>query len=215
MNTSIAAPVRLDNVRQKTIREYIRDKGLFVSSDFEKLKPTCYKPAEIDTYHIHSKSFRVEADLEQVWGTYLSISPEETWRCQTVSFGFMYCKKSKTISYAQDEYAGLREGQVLFLNVGLFWGLVNIAVAHQITRIDQREKFIEFSYIEGGETEGSQRLTFTQTPDGFTQIEHKTTYRGKTKSPFREKTLYPLLHGKVISVFHSNVKQKVLSSESA
>ena len=112
MNTSIAAPVRLDNVRQKTIREYIRDKGLFVSSDFEKLKPTCYKPAEIDTYHIHSKSFRVEADLEQVWGTYLSISPEETWRCQTVSFGFMYCKKSKTISYAQDEYAGLREGQV-------------------------------------------------------------------------------------------------------
>ena len=96
-----------------------------------------------------------------------------------------------------------------------FWGLVNIAVAHQITRIDQREKFIEFSYIEGGETEGSQRLTITQTPDGFTQIEHKTTYRGKTKSPFREKTLYPLLHGKVISVFHSNVKQKVLSSESA
>ena len=204
-------PIRLDDVRQKTIREYVRNKGLFVSSDFDKLKTTCYRPSEIETYHVHSKTFRVEADLEHVWGTYLSISPEDTWRCRTVSFGFMYCKKSKTISYAQDAYGGLREGQILFLNVGLFWGLVNIAVAHQITRIDQREKYIEFSYIEGGETEGSQRLTFTKAPDGLTEIEHKTTYRGKTKSPFREKTLYPILHGKVIAAFHRNVKQKVLA----
>ena len=206
-------PIRLDDVRQKTIREYVRNKGLFVSSDFDKLKTTCYRPSEIETYHVHSKTFRVEADLEHVWGTYLSISPEDTWRCRTVSFGFMYCKKSKTISYAQDAYGGLREGQILFLNVGLFWGLVNIAVAHQITRIDQREKYIEFSYIEGGETEGSQRLTFTKAPDGLTEIEHKTTYRGKTKSPFREKTLYPILHEKVISVFHSNVKEKALSKK--
>ena len=206
-------PIRLDDVRQKTIREYVRNKGLFVSSDFDKLKTTCYRPSEIETYHVHSKTFRVEADLEHVWGTYLSISPEDTWRCRTVSFGFMYCKKSKTISYAQDAYGGLREGQILFLNVGLFWGLVNIAVAHQITRIDQREKYIEFSYIEGGETEGSQRLTFTKAPDGLTEIEHKTTYRGKTKSPVREKTLYPILHEKVISVFHSNVKEKALSKK--
>ena len=206
-------PIRLDDVRQKTIREYVRNKGLFVSSDFDKLKTTCYRPSEIETYHVHSKTFRVEADLEHVWGTYLSISPEDTWRCRTVSFGFMYCKKSKTISYAQDSYGGLREGQILFLNVGLFWGLVNIAVAHQITRIDQREKYIEFSYIEGGETEGSQRLTFTKAPDGLTEIEHKTTYRGKTKSTFREKTLYPILHEKVISVFHSNVKEKALSKK--
>lgn len=213
MSLSLSASIRLDRVRQKTIREYIRNKGLFIGSDFDKLKTTCYKPAEIDTYHIHSKSFAVAADVEQVWNTYLSISPRETWRCRTVSFGCMYCKKSKAITYAKDEYGGLREGQVLFLNVGLFGGLVNIAVAHQITRIDQREKFIEFSYIEGGETEGSQRLTFSRTPDGSTEIEHKTTYRGKRKSAFREKTLYPILHGKVIAAFHRNVRQKVLAQK--
>ena len=87
MSTSIAVPVRLDDVRQKTIREYIRNKGLFVSSDFDKLKTTCYRPSEIESYHVHSKTFQVEADLERVWGTYLSISPEENWRCRTVSFG--------------------------------------------------------------------------------------------------------------------------------
>jgi hypothetical protein len=211
MSTSMASSIRLDDVRQKTIREYIRNRGLFVSSDFEKLKTTCYKPSERETYHVHSKTFQVEAGLEHVWNTYLSISPQETWRCRTVSFGCMYCKKSKAITYAQDLYGGLREGQILFLNVGLFRGMINIAVAHQITRIDQQEKYIEFSYIEGGETEGSQRLMFSQTPSGSTEIEHKTTYRGKTKSPFREKTLYPILHGKVISAFHWNVKQKVLA----
>ncbi len=204
------APIRLDRVPQKSIREYIRNKGLFVCSDFDQLKTTCYKTSERETYQVHSKSFLVEADVEHVWGTYLSISPRETWRCRTVSFGCMYCKKSKAITYTQDEYGGLREGQVLFLNVGLLWGLINIAVAHQITRINRAEKYIEFSYIEGGETEGTQRLTFSQTPSG-TEIEHKTTYRGKTKSPFREKTLYPILHGKVIAAFHRNVKQKALA----
>lgn len=211
MSTSTAVSVRLDHIPQQTIREYIRNRGLFVASDFDKLKTTCYKRSEIETYHVHSKTFVVEADLEHVWGTYLSISPSETWRCRTVSFGCMYSKKSKAITYAEDPYEGLREGQILFLNVGLFWGLVNIAVAHQITRINPLEKYIEFSYIEGGETEGSQRLTFSQNSDGFTEIEHKTTYRGKRKSPFREKTLYPILHGKVISAFHSNVKQKALA----
>lgn len=210
MSFPLSASIRLDRIPQKSIREYIRNKGLFVSSDFDQLKTTCYRSSERETYHIHSKIFRVEADLEHVWGTYLSISPRDTWRCRTVSFGCMYSKKSKAITYAEDEYGGLREGQVLFLNVGLFGGLVNIAVAHQITRINQAEKHIEFSYIEGGETEGSQRLSFSQTTGG-TEIEHITTYRGKTKSPFREKTLYPILHGKVISAFHQNVRQKALA----
>jgi len=211
MSTFFPGSVKLDAVRQKTIREYIRNKGLFICSDFDKLKTTCYKPSERETYLIHSKSFGVEADLEHVWDTYLSISPRETWRCKTVSFGCMYCKNSKAITYAKDEYKGLQEGQVLFLNVGLFWGLVNIAVAHQITRVNQAEKYIEFSYIEGGETEGSQRLTFSETAQGATEIVHKTTYRGKNKSPFREKTLYPILHARVISAFHWNVKQKIIA----
>ena len=128
-----------------------------------------------------------------------------------VSFGCMYCKTSKASTYLKDQYNGLREGQVLFLNISLFWGTVNIAVAHQITRIDPREKYIEFSYIEGGKTEGSQRLIFQKVSDSHTRIIHRTTYRGKTKSYLREKRIYPYLHGRVIAAFHRNVEQKVLT----
>lgn len=211
MSLHFPALIKLDRIQQKTVRDYIQDKGLRMASDFDQLDTTCYKPAERDSYHVHTKSFVVKSDLDTVWETYLTIPPRETWRSRMVSFGCMYCKRSKALTYLKDNYHGLREGQVIFLNISLFWGMVNIAVAHQITRIDAAEKYIEFSYIEGGKTEGSQRLIFQATADDHTRIVHRTTYRGKTKSYLREKRLYPYLHSKVIAAFHRNVEQKVLA----
>jgi len=211
MSLNLPASIKLDRIQQKTVRNYIRDKGLRVARDFDQLGTTCYKPAERDSYHVHTKSFMVKSDLDTVWETYLTISPHETWRSRMVSFGCMYCKRSKSLTYLKDEYGGLHEGQVIFLNISLVWGMVNIAVAHQVTRIDPAEKYIEFSYIEGGKTEGSQRLIFQETPEAHTRIIHRTTYRGKTKSYLRERRLYPYLHGKVIATFHRNVAQKVLA----
>ncbi len=210
MSIHLPAFIKTDLIQQKTIREYIENKGLRISCDFDQLDTTCYKPAERDSYYVHTKSFLVKSDLDTVWKTYLTIPPRETWRSRMVSFGCMYCKQSKSLTYLKDQYNGLSEGQVLFLNISLFWGMLNIAVAHQITRIDAIEKYIEFSYIEGGKTEGSQRLIFQETPDYQTRIIHRTTYRGKTRSYLREKRLYPYLHGKVIAAFHRNVELKVL-----
>ncbi len=211
MSVSKPLIVKYDLISQKTIRDYIEDKGLQIQADFDRLATTCYKTSEKETYLTHSKTFSVAADVETVWHTYLNIPPRDTWKCNIVSFGCMYCKKSKALSYVDDTYHGLREGQVLFLNISLFWGKVNIAVAHQITRINEVEKYIEFSYIEGGKTEGSQRLTFRESAANQTEVTHVTTYRGTTKSYLREQLLYPFLHGKVIAAFHRNVKQKIAS----
>ena len=209
MSLHLTGFIKLDRIRQKTVRDFIQKKGLRAAHDFDRLDTTCCIPAERDSYHVHTKSFTVKSDLDTVWRTYLTIPPRDTWRSRMVSFGCMYCKRSKALTYLKDKYSGLREGQVLFLNISLFWGMVNIAVAHQITRIDPAEKYIEFSYIEGGKTEGSQRLIFQATPESHTRIIHRTTYRGKTKSYWREKRLYPYLHSKVIAAFHRNVEQKV------
>ncbi|MBU1819894.1 MAG: hypothetical protein KKG00_00065 [Bacteroidetes bacterium] len=202
--------IDFNQISQKKIRAYMADKGLTIRTDFDKLATTCYLPAEKDTYYTHSKAFTVGADLPTVWSTYLHIPPRDTWKCKMVSFGCMYCKSSRELTYMDDEYEGLRVGQILFLNVGLFWGMVNIAVAHQITQINEAEKFIEFSYIKGGETEGSQRLIFESNGDNTTTVTHRTTYRGRTRSFFREKILYPVLHTRVIAAFHRNVRQKIL-----
>lgn len=203
-------PVQFDRIHQPSIQKYLLDKDLRVESDFDSLTTTRYRPSEKDSYLVHTKDFMVEADIDTVWSTYLSIPPKETWKSKMVSFGCMYSKKNKDLSYIEDKYDGLVEGQILFLNIRLFWGLVNIAVAHQIIRIDTQKKTIEFSYIKGGKTEGSQILFFKSLSSSATQITHQTTYRGITNSPFREKVLYPFLHGRVISAFHRNVKQKIL-----
>ncbi|TDB66861.1 hypothetical protein [Arundinibacter roseus] len=210
MPISETSIIQSERIPQKTVQEYLADKKLHACADFDKLKSTSYQPAEQSTYHVHSKTFLVKAKLSTVWNTYLSISPRETWRSEIVSFGCMYCKNSQELTYMEDEYDGLREGQVLFLNISLLWGLVNIAVAHQIIRVDSVKKEIEFSYIEGGKTEGSQVLSFSAIDSVTTKIVHKTTYKGTEKSYIREQVLYPFLHAKVIAAFHDNVKQKVL-----
>lgn len=210
---SLPTFIQLHQIKQPTIRNYINEKELRVREDFERLKSTPHQIGEIANYHLHSDTFLVEADVDTVWNTYLSISPKDTWNSEIVSFGCMFCRASGTVSYVDDPYNGLQEGQVLFLNISLFWGKVNIAVAHKITHIVPEEKYIEFSYIEGGKTEGSQRLIFSSTPEGNTHIEHRTIYRGRTRSVLRERIMYPIFHTKVISAFHSNVKRKILSLE--
>lgn len=201
--------ISFDRIKQKTIRAYIREKDLRSSSDFDKLNATEYNPSEPDSYLTHCKTFEVETDLPTVWKTYLSIAPRDTWKSKMVSFGCMYSRQSKSLSYMEDAYDGLQEGQVLFLNIRLFGGMVNIAVAHKIIRVNEEHKYIEFSYIEGGKTQGSQRLTFVETANKTTRIIHKTTYKGQGRATFREKILYPFLHGRVIAAFHANVKHKI------
>ncbi len=210
MHLRVSAIIKLDQIKQAKIREYINEKGLRIREDFERLKSTTHKASEIDSYHVHTDNFLILADIETVWNTYLSITPKDTWNSEIVSFGCMFCQSVGTITYVDDAYHGLQEGQILFLNISLFWNKVNIAVAHKIMQIVPDKKYIEFSYIEGGKTEGSQRLIFSETPEGHTRIEHLTTYRGRPKSFLREKVIYPIFHTKVISAFHSNVKRKIL-----
>lgn len=211
MHLKLPSFIQLNHIKQPTVKNYILEKGLRVREDFDRLKSTPQVASELDSYHIHIDTFHVNADISKVWNTYLSISPRETWNSKIVSFGCMYCQQQGAISYVDDAYPGLREGQILFLNISLFWEKVNIAVAHKIMRICPSEKYIEFSYIEGGKTEGCQRLIFSKASEGSTQIEHKTTYRGSTKSFLREKVLYPIFHSKVIRAFHQNVERKILS----
>ncbi|GAB2799628.1 hypothetical protein GCM10027275_51920 [Rhabdobacter roseus] len=201
--------VDFERIPQKTIQAYLQERNLCQVKDFKKLKATNYNPASADHYYEHSRTFRVEQPLEQVWRTYLSIPPRDTWRSPMVSFGCQYCQQEQELTYLEDDYDGLKTGQIIFLNISLFWGLVNIAVAHKITAINEAEKYIEFSYIEGGKTEGSQRLSFRTAAEGATEVVHRTLYKGSCPSLIREKYLYPFLHGRVIASFHKNVAQKI------
>jgi hypothetical protein len=197
--------VDLEKIKQKRVREFINNNGLNQVSGFSKLQPVCYKPEEAASYRKHFQSFLIKKNIEAVWDTYTTIHPKEAWNGEMVSFGLQYSNINNTINYLDEPYAGMEKGQIILLNLSILWGIITIAVAHEIAEVNKEEWLIKLCYMKGGASEGSQWITLKETPDGFTEVSHLTLY--KSDSKFRDTILYPKLHTKAISEFHRNVKR--------
>jgi hypothetical protein len=198
--------IDLAKIRQKKVKQFIADNDLKTTSCFNRLRPAGYDPLHNATYQEHQKKFLIRQSIEKVWSAYKTISPSEAWNGEMVSFGLQYCSRNNKLQYLQDEYLGMEAGQIVILNLRLLWGALNIAVAHQIAEVNDKERLIKLSYIVGGASEGSQWITMKATKEGHTEVTHHTRY--KSKSNFRDKTLYPGLHTKAITEFHKSVKRK-------
>lgn len=183
---------------------------LCVPADFAKLRPLCHDPADT-TFHRHFRSYLIEQDVETVWQAYTTVSPVDTWKGEMVNFGFQYDRQTQAIRYLDDTFPDLAAGQMLFMNLSLLGGLVNIAVAHEIMEVNEAEKRIKICYVETGAAEGTQLITFHATPEGFTRVDHLTYYR--STSEFRDTKLYPTLHGQAISEFHGHILEYILSNQ--
>lgn len=197
--------VNLEKIKQKRVREFIKHYGLNRSGGFLKLQPVCYKPEESTSYQKHFRSFLIKKNIELVWNTYTTIHPKEAWNGEMVSFGLQYSKKNSAINYLNEPYGGMERGQIIILNLSILWGLLTIAVAHEIAEVNKPGWLIKLCYMKGGASEGSQWITLKETPEGFTEVSHLTLY--KSNSKFRDTRLYPRLHTKAITEFHKNVKR--------
>lgn len=198
--------VDFGKVKQKKVKKFMTDYGLHKLAGFTKMRPVCYDPALKTSYHIHHKTFLIRQNIESVWSAYKTIHPNEAWKGEMVSFGLQYSRRSNAINYLNDEYGGMERGQIIILNLRLLWGALNIAVAHQVTEVNEEKRSIKLCYMKGGASEGSQWITLNETKDGFTEVSHQTLY--KSNSNFRDTKLYPRLHTKAITEFHVNVKKK-------
>jgi hypothetical protein len=204
--------VDLGKIKQKKVKEFISSYCSKESTDFTKMRPVCFDPAVKASYHAHHESFLIKRDIEYVWNTYKTIHPKDAWKGEMVSFGLQFSRRSNKISYINDNYTGLEKGQVIILNLRLFWGLMNIAVAHEVADVNEKDRSIKLCYMEGGASEGSQWITLHETDEGFTNVSHQTFY--KSNSNFRDTRLYPRLHTKAIKEFHDNVKRIAESGNS-
>jgi hypothetical protein len=200
------AEVDFERIKQKKVKEFMVNYGLNKLPDFLTMKPVCYDPGAKDTYHKHHKSFLIQQNIESVWKAYTTIHPKDAWNGKMVSFGLQYSRKSNTLTYLHDDYKGMEKGQIIILNLRLLWGLLNIAVAHEVSEVNEQKKLIKLCYMAGGASIGSQWITLRETKEGFTEISHLTLY--KSKSDFRDTRLYPGLHTSAITEFHDNVKKK-------
>ena len=189
------------------MKKLLKKDGLMMSSDIERLEPTCAKEADLSEFRAHTKSYYIDAPLQQVWQVYKTISPEQAWQGDIGSFAFMYSRYTGELKYASDDYPGIAEGQVIFLNLRFLRGLFNLAVGQEVTEVNDAEHFIRFCYLENGRSAGSQSVKLESTAEGGTRITHQTSY--KSDSEFRDKRLYPLLHSLIIKEYHQSIAMEV------
>lgn len=180
--------------------------GLITSSDIDNLENTCIDQSQLKYYNYHSKTYYVDAPVEQVWAAYKTVSPAEAWQGNIGSYAFMYSRYTGYITYITDEYPGIEVGQVIFLNLRFLRGLFNLAVAQEITDINDEDKILQFCYLENGASAGSQSVQLYSIPDGRTRVIHQTYYR--SDSEFRDEYLYPFLHSLIIKEYHQSIAAK-------
>jgi hypothetical protein len=202
-------PQKIDfgRIKQRKIIQLLAAHKLDVVNDFFRLNSLCYDLTKDTSYRTHIRKFFVRDDIERVWEHYKTINPDEAWNSSMLSFGLLYSKKSEGLVYSGDMYDGIEEGQIIFINIRLLGGLLNLAVAHHITEVNEDQKSIRICYLEKGTSEGSQWIRFLKTGDGFTEIVHETRYR--SRSQFRDANLYPMLHERAIIQFHQNVVSRL------
>jgi len=195
----------------KKIEKLLEKQNINTYSDLNLVQSSCYSADDSLDFYTHYMRFEFDASAQEVWNAYTQVKPAKAWNCKIARFGFLYSKESGELTYSGDDFEGLREGQVFYINLK-FMGVINLAVGSEVKRINPKQKTIRFCYLESGRSRGSQWIKLTETDSGKTLVEHYTRY--KSDSPFRDSKLYPWLHGKIISSFHQNVKQLVESSAS-
>ena len=171
---------------------------------FDEIQPSLKPGESINTYNVVVREFLIKDSINKVWDIYENSGLQRTWSTRKIHYGFSYSRQDSGIFYPGDQLNKLVPGMIVFLNLDLLYGAKNLAMAFEVTRVDEEEKVIEFSYLKGNETEGKQQLIFESTSKGNTLITHLSYYKSRVKP--RDK-LYPHVHATIINRFHRNMKR--------
>ena len=193
----------LNRISQKKVRNLLKKQQLNGIEFFSDLKPSCYSEQDSFTFSFHRSSQTIREKIQNVWYKLKSIKPRDEYRGRMVTFGLLYSSKTDRVLYNDDDYQGIEEGEIIYLNLKLLGGIKNIAVALEVTKIDDENKIIQLCYLNNGMTEGTQQIKLAENTDGNTVICQETRYRNLSK--FREKWLYPIFHQKAVNELHKNL----------
>lgn len=197
--------VELERISQNKVQEFVEWQQEHGIETFEELKPSMQSSSDIKGYFVHENVYCVKKGIEKVWNKYLNVSPSKSWNGKKVSFGFLFSKKEHKIVYRDENVSKIDTGMVVYLNLRLMKGLINMATAFEIITIDRENKIIEFSYLSGNNSVGKQRIQFFETQKGYTEIIHTSFY--KSNSIAKNYFFYPYFHTRATNEFHRNIKR--------
>lgn len=211
--TSLGQDIAIDceQMPYSSMKKLLRKEGIASTSDLDRLQPTCVPDSMMDQFQFHVKTYFIDAPVDEVWEVYKTISPQEAWQGSIGSYAFMYSRSDGHIKYVSDDYPGIEEGQVIFLNLRFLHGLFNIAVGQEVTEINDEQRVMKFCYLDNNRASGSQFFKLEPTADGGTMVIHQTNYRSDSK--FRDERVYPLIHSMIIKEYHRSIADKIAMEE--
>jgi hypothetical protein len=195
--------VDFNRIQHKKVRKLISRQKHFGVRTFGDMLPVCYNILDSNDYQTFKETELIRQDINVVWDNLIHQSPSNEFDGRIVTFGLLYSKKRNNFLYQKESYAGIEEGQILFFNLHVL-GIKNLAVAMEVTRLDEARKEIEYCYVDHGSTRGTQKFLLKSTPEGFTEITQLTRY--KCKSRLRNQKLYSFFHKRINEEFFAAIK---------
>ncbi len=204
-------PVPIDSVdykriEHKKVRQLILKQKHFGICNFNEMHPVCYSSPDSSHFRTFIKSQLIKQNINIVWGNLTQLSPKEEFDGRIVKFGLLYSKRYNNILYRNEAKPGLEEGQILFFNLRVLSGIKNLAVALEVTHLDNDHKTVEYCYVDHGNTKGTQQIFLTTTPEGYTEITQLTRY--KCNSRFRNNRIYDFFHERIVNELFNNIQNK-------
>lgn len=199
--------VDFKRIPQKKVRNLVKlqhEKGIKCFSD---LHPSCYSEQDSVRYSFQRSTHTIKEKIHKVWNKLKCLRPKDEYNSKMLSFGFLYSNRLNKIFYSNDDFKGIEEGSIIFLNLKLLGGVKNLGVALEVTKVDSVNKIIQLCYLDNGMSEGTQEVKLIEDKEGNTEISQETRYRNHSK--FREKRLYPIFHQKAVNELHDNIRKLI------
>lgn len=198
------ADIEFDRIDEGAVEDYLHRQIDNDITTFSDIKPSLESTSSTVGYKFHEREYVVKDSLAKVWFHYVYTNPGDAWNAGKMNFGMLFSKQENELVYPNGNVERIEAGQVVYLNLHLL-KIKSIATAFEIIKVDNKEKVIEFSYVEDNLTHGKQQLNFVKTNKGYTKIIHRSYF--KSESVLRDHFLYPYFHTRLTNSYHRNMKR--------
>ena len=202
--------IDLAQVKHRKVKNYILQQQNKEIEFFSDLETSVKRNDDLTSYLNYEKSYIIKMRKEIVWSNYLQSCQTDVWDIKRVSFSVLFSRDSQSIVYADQDFFGLAEGQIYYLNLKVLNGFYNLPVAFEVIDVDTENMRFEFSYLKGGKAQGKQTIQFLDMEEGYTKVIHQSFV--KSNSKIRDKYIYPFFHNKIINEFHNNMKRMIIEN---
>lgn len=196
--------IDLSKIPHQKVRKFLENQKSSNINTMLDIKPSLLPNNDNSGFRIDERIYVVKGKPGKVWQHYIITNPVDSWNGRKISFGLLLSKKEKKVVYNGESVSRIDTGQVVYLNLKILSGLANLATVFEFTSVDEKNKSLEFSYIDGNTTLGTQNLKFIETSKGYTEIIHTSHF--KSNSRIRDR-VYPFFHTRIINDFHRNLKE--------